>query len=159
MKVDQSSVSRLEQDPKASLEDAQKYLAALNGDPDAKRFAEYLTAKWEEVEKPHFQHPYMGELQMAEATLVKLKAFMENPVTPPSLAQQGKLYQEGLRQAAAYLLNLKHSVSFVGPIMAGKTTGLCFVADLLIEEGKNLKQRVPFDTGAGWTTLCEVQIS
>ncbi len=159
MKVDQSSVSRLEQDPKASLEDAHKYLAALNGDPEAKRFAEYLMAKWVELPKPHFRHPYMGELQMAETTLVKLKAFIENPATPPALAQQGKLYQEGLRQATAYLLDLKHSVCFVGPIMAGKTTGLCFVADLLIDEGKTLKQRVPFDTGAGWTTLCEVQIN
>jgi len=159
MGVDQSSVSRLEGEANPSLDDVQKYLAALDGDPTAKEFAEHLASKWELVEKPHFRHPFRKELRMAEGARVKLRAFMGDASTPAALVQQAKLYDQGLREAADYLLDLKHNFAFVGNIMVGKTTALCFVADLLIKEAKTLKQRVALETGAGWVTLCEVQVS
>jgi transcriptional regulator with XRE-family HTH domain len=158
MGVDQSSVSRMEADPNPARGDVDKYLAALDGDPAAKEFREYLDSKWPHVGKPAFRHPYLDELGKAEAAIAKLRKFIADPATPADLGQQAKLYEDGLREVAAYLLDLKHVFAFLGNIMVGKTTALCFITDLLIEEGKTLKQRVPLDTGAGWTTLCEVQL-
>src|SRR6266446_3107982 len=79
MGVDQSSVSRLEGDPKPSLDEAQKYLAALNGDPKARELSEYLVSEWKHVAKPAFRHPYRAELWMAETAIAKLQEFITNP--------------------------------------------------------------------------------
>src|SRR5436190_704826 len=76
MGVDQSSVSRLEADPKPSLDDAQKYLAALNGDPEASELSQYLLSEWQYVGKPAFRHPCRAELWMAEAAIGKLCTFI-----------------------------------------------------------------------------------
>lgn len=160
MKMDQSSVSRLESgDAKPSDEDVQKYLAALNGHPAAKQFAEHLASEWELSERPAFSHPYRKELWAAECARVKLKKFIADPATPANLVQQAKLYDDGLKETASYLLDLRHNLAFIGNIMVGKTTALCFVTDLLIEGMKSMKQRVVLETGAGWVTLCEVQVS
>jgi transcriptional regulator with XRE-family HTH domain len=159
MGVDQSSVSRMESDPNPAREDIDKYLAALNGDPAAKEFAVYLDSTWTHVGKPAFQHPYRHELEMAESAIEKLQAFASNLSTPAELKQQAKLYEDGLRETAVFLLDLKHNFAFVGNIMVGKTTALCFITDLLIEGGKSTKARVALETGGGWVTLCEVRVS
>jgi transcriptional regulator with XRE-family HTH domain len=159
MGVDQSSISRLERgDVKPSTEDLQKYLLALDGNPTAKEFAQHMESQWKCIEKPSFRHPYRKKLWLAETTLAELQTFTSAPGTPAHLVQQAKLYENGIRQAAAYLLDLRHNFAFVGNIMVGKTTALCCVADLLIEGPESLKQRVVLETGGGWVTLCEVQV-
>src|SRR5947199_2140251 len=76
MKVDQSSVSRMEADPKPAPDDVNKYLAALDGDPAAKEFADYLASEWPHVGKPAFRHPNRHEIWMAESAIAKLRKFI-----------------------------------------------------------------------------------
>src|SRR6266545_7375254 len=161
MEVDQSRVSRIEADPKPDPQDVTKYLAALNGDPAAKELGEYLESEWPnlgELGKPAYRHPYRHELGMAEVAIGKLRKFIADLSSPPDLVQQAKQYEEGLQEVAAFLFDLKHNLAFLGNIAVGKTTALCFITDLLIDEAKTLKQKMALDTGAGWTTQSEVRV-
>ena len=159
MNVDQSSISRWEKgDIIPSTEDVQKYLAALDGDPKAKEFAEHLATKWHSDFKPHFHHPNRSVLWLADVALGKLEAFTTNSATPADLAQQAAMYKEGILKSAKYLLDLKHIFGFVGNIMVGKTTALCALSGLLIQGAKGLKLRSALETGAGYTTVCENHI-
>ena len=159
MGVDQSRVSRMESDTKVPAEEARKYLAALDGDGTAKEFIAHIDSQWQLIIKPGFRHPCREILRMADEALVKLQAFIANPKTPPDLVQQVKIYEDVLRQSAAYLLDLKHGVSLVGNIAVGKTTALCWLINLLLDNAKSLKQRAVLETGAGWVTLGPVQVS
>jgi transcriptional regulator with XRE-family HTH domain len=162
MGFDQSQVSRIEADPKPDHEDARKYLAALNGDPAAKELKEYLESGWPNlgaIGKPAYRHPYRHELGMAEAALGKLQKFISAPNSQLDLVQQAKQYEASLREVAAFLLDLKHNFAFVGNIAVGKTTALCYFADLLIQEATTQKQKMALDTGAGYTTQGEVRVS
>lgn len=159
MGIDQSRVSRMESDTKVPVEEARKYLTAINGDPIAKEFVEHVDSTWYSITKPSFRHPCRKVLQMADGALARLHSFLVDPSTPSDLAQQGKIYEGALCQAAAYLLDLKHGISLVGNISVGKTTLLCCLINLLLESGKSLKQRAALETGAGWVTLGPVQVS
>src|SRR2546426_9689448 len=85
MGVDQSTVSRLEGDPKLSLDDAKKYLVALNGDPGAKELSDYLECEWEHLAKPAFRHPHRHEIWMGEQAIAKLRTFIADPTSPNDL--------------------------------------------------------------------------
>ncbi len=162
MGVDQSRVSRIEGDPKPDTEDVQKFLMALDGDPDVKEFREYVEAEWPnlgKLGKPVYRHPYRHELRMAETALGKLQKFISAPSNPPDLVQQAKQYEASLREVATFLHDLKHNFAFVGNVAVGKTTALCYVADLLIREATTQKQKMALDTGAGYTTQGEVRVS
>ncbi len=157
--VDQSRVSRMEKDTKVGLDEARKYLAALGGDSTAKAFVEHIDSIWYSIPKPGFQHPCRAVLRTADAALVRLQSFLADPTTPPDVAQQGKIYEGALREACAYLVDLRHGVAMVGNIAVGKTTALCCLINLLLDNAKSLKQRAALETGAGWVTLGPVQIS
>jgi transcriptional regulator with XRE-family HTH domain len=159
MGADQSRVSRMESDPKVPVEEARKYLSALDGDVTAKAFIEHIDSKWQFITKPGFRHPCRKVLRLADEALAKLQAFVAAPGTPPDLVQQVKIYREVLRQSTAYLLELRHGVSLVGNIAVGKTTALCWLINLLIDNAKSLKQKAVLETGAGWVTLGPVQVS
>jgi transcriptional regulator with XRE-family HTH domain len=160
MGMDQSRVSRVEADPKPEPEDVKRYLAALNGDPDVEKFRAYYESKWPNLgTKPAYRHPYRDELNSAEVALGKLQKFIDDQSSPPDLAQQAKQYQARLREVAEFLLDLKHNLAFVGSIAVGKTTALCYLADLLIKDATTQKQKMALDTGAGYTTQGEVRVS
>jgi len=161
MGVDQSRISRIEADPKPDPDDVNKYLAALDGNPLVLEFRAYLGSEWPNLKKlgkPAYRHPYRAELAMAEEALGKLRQFISDASIPPELKQQAKQYEERLLWVAGFLLDLKHNLAFLGKIAVGKTTALCFITDLLIEEAKGLKQKVALDTGSGWTTQSEVRV-
>ena len=159
--MDQSWVSRIEADPKPDPEDVKKYLAAMDGNPSVLDLRVFLESEWPNLKnlgKPAYRHPYRAELAMAEAALSKLRKFISEPSNPPELKQQAKQYEERLLWVARFLLDLKHNLAFLGKIAVGKTTAICFITDLLIEEAKGLKQKVALDTGSGWTTQSEVRV-
>ncbi len=161
MQVDQSRVSRIESDPRPDPEDVKKYLTALDGDPAAKELRDYLESDWPNLKKmgkPAYRHPYRHELVMAEAAIGKLRQFIADSSSPCDLVKQAEQYEQGLREVAAFLFDLKHNLAFLGKIAVGKTTALCFVTDLVIQEAKTLKQKMALDTGAGWTTQSEVRV-
>jgi transcriptional regulator with XRE-family HTH domain len=159
LEMDQSTISRLESGVlNPSPEDVRKYLAALDGDPTAMEFAKHWASEWKILDKPAFRHPYRKDLWLADCALAKLRPFTVAP-TPPDLLEQAKMYDKGLREAAAFLLDLKHNLSFVGNIAAGKTSAICAMTNLLIESAKSFKQAVVLETGPGWITQCEVQIA
>lgn len=159
MKIDQSRVSRMESDSRVPADEARKYLGALDGDSTAKEFIEHLDSKWQFIEKPDFQHPCRKVLHLADEALTKLQAFVTDPTAPPEIVQQVKIYEEVLRQSASFLSDLKHGFSLAGNIMVGKTTTLCNLINLLVEDAKSLKQRAVLETGAGWVTLGQVQVN
>jgi transcriptional regulator with XRE-family HTH domain len=161
MGVDQSWISRIEADSKPDRGDVNKYLAAMEASQSVLDLRAYLESEWPNLGnlgKPAYRHPQREELAMAEAALGKLRKFISEPSTPPELKQQAKQYEERLLWVASFLLNLKHNLAFLGKIAVGKTTALCFITDLLIEEAKGLKQKVALDTGSGWTTQSEVRV-
>jgi len=159
MGTDQSKVSRTEGDGKVSLDDARRYLLALDGDLTAQAFLEHLDSTWYSISKPGFNHPCREVLRKADTALARLQSFLADPTTPPDVVQQGKIYEGALREACTFLLDLKHGVAMVGNIAVGKTTALCCLINLLLDNAKSLKQRAALETGAGWVTLGPVQVS
>jgi len=159
MGTDQSRVSRIESDSKVPIEEALKYLKALEDDPIAMEFIEHIDSTWYSLTKPSFRHPCRRVLRKADQALARLQSFLADPSNPPDLTQQAKIYEDVLRNSSSYLLDLKHGISLVGNIAVGKTTTLCCLINLLIENAKSLKQRAVLETGAGWVTLGPVQVS
>jgi transcriptional regulator with XRE-family HTH domain len=162
MKVDTSRVSRIETGEILPDEDEIKKYAKAVGTPEAKEFAEFTDETWACVEKPWFWHPARREITHAEKLLKRLSAFLAGPEVSSVGKAQAEMHRESILRAVTYLQNLEHSVAFVGDIGAGKSTAICAMTGLLIEDNtdgkKQLRDKVVLETGAGGITICEVHV-
>ncbi len=158
--VDTSRISRIETgEATPELGEVLKIAQAI-GTPESLAYARYLQEEWKELPKPPFWHPARADLLSAEEHLGTLEVFAGKLVGSPAALAEADMLRRSLEHAAAYLQDLDHSVSFVGDIGVGKSTAICAMMDLLIpgDAKKPLRERVVLETGAGGTTVCEVQI-
>lgn len=157
--VNQSQISRLESGEGAPARSEQiGYLKAL-GTNEAKKLRYVLEAQWKHLPQPPFRHPDLQVLMEAEAGLDRLQAFKDGPSVPHVLAGQADLLFRRLYEFGEFLLNLDHTIVYVGEIGVGKTTAACAQAALVTNPAKpNDLKGMMLDTGGGRTTLCDVYV-
>src|SRR5579871_1400314 len=131
--VDTSRVSRIETgEIIADHEELRLFVKAI-GTKEAEEYAQYCSAAWKNVEKPSYWHPNLQDLSRAEECLTKIESFIHAPEISAVTKAQALLHKESLQRAAAFLLDLEHSVSFIGDIGVGKSTAICAMTGLLLE--------------------------
>jgi transcriptional regulator with XRE-family HTH domain len=155
--VHQSRVSRMESGEGATNRD--EYTAYLDLIPsdEAKRLKRILAVEWKHLPQPHLRHPDLNTLIEAEKALKRLYAFKSGDTVPQVLVGQAEMLFRRLLEFGEFLLDLHHSIAYVGDIGVGKTTAACRQAGLVISPttAADLKG-VILDTGGGRVTLCDV---
>ncbi len=159
MAISQPHVSRLEAGTEGF--DMQHYLAYLAqiDTSDARRAERLLQAAWTHLPRPPLNHPDIDHLIRAESALTRLANFLADDDVPQAVAGQAELLKLRIQDLAAYLRNLRHTVTWIGDIGVGKTTAACCQAGLLADpDHPNDLRGVLLDTGGGRVTLCEVSV-
>jgi transcriptional regulator with XRE-family HTH domain len=162
LNVDSSRISRIETGAiLPEPEEIGKLVKAI-GTPEALEYASYQQERWNHLKKPSFWHPDRIPLRQAEDGLRELDEFTSKSQVSSLAQAQSKLYSDTLQESADYLSHLDHALAFVGEIGVGKSTAICFLTDLLLPTDARssvaASKRVVLETGAGRTTLCEVQV-
>lgn len=154
--VDKSRVSRIESgNISLSRTEVDNLLQAINTQ-EAKDFQVFLNQEWNILDRPSFYHPQKDILYKAELSFQKLRNFREQEDLPISLHNEAQMYEKSLKDRASYIMDLRHSIAYIGNIGVGKTTALCTQTNLIFS--KSNKSECVLETGAGGTTVCEVSI-
>jgi transcriptional regulator with XRE-family HTH domain len=154
-----ASISRIESgDREITPDELGAILKALSS-AKAKQLGEYIKQKWDELDRPAFDHPNRTNLWEANLALRKLRELREDPDLKSVFVRQTDLYEKELRRLANYLRTRDHQIAVIGSIGVGKSTGICKLTGLLKPGEDRLDREIVLETGAGGITLCEVHIS
>lgn len=154
-----ASISRIESGDKEITPDELGAILKALGSAKAKQLGEYLKQKWDELDRPAFDHPNRTNLWEANLALRKLRELREDPDLKSVFVRQIDLYEKELRRLANYLRSRDHQIAVIGSIGVGKSTGICKLTGLLKPGEDRLDRQIVLETGAGGITLCEVHIS
>ncbi len=149
LQTDQSRVSRIEKSESApTVAEVRAYLKAINS-PEANSFLRFLDTPWRYFRQPDaFKNPQIDVLQQIEELAQSLDSFERTHDLPVALRAEVHMHLQSLRRAFDYLSDLRHDVAFLGDIGVGKTTALCFIADLVLPNvSDSLMQRVALEVG------------
>ncbi|MEU8276567.1 helix-turn-helix domain-containing protein [Microbispora bryophytorum] len=149
-------LSRVETGERAiSDEELQTLLTAI-GTSEAGELAEVLKREWVVLPRPALDHPDQRLLWEAEKRALELEELAIEPQAHLAFRTRLGEYVAEIRHLAGLLIRREHQVAFIGAIGIGKSTAICRVAGLEIEDRAG--RRTVLETGAGGTTLCEVHI-
>ena len=149
-----AAISRVE-NGYGTLEDMRGILDAINTE-EARDCKTFLSHKWRHLERPPFHHPDRDHLLLAEQLLEETQQLKSD--ASASFEKQIVIYEDEIKGAARFLIEESHDIAFVGEIGVGKTTAICSLADLRLREEKPFIRQMILESGAGGTTICEVQI-
>lgn len=159
--MDQSRLSRLEKGEVGS-EDVELVLAALAslGSASAVGLKDFIGRTWRFIEPPSYWNPERSTLERAEETLWKIEQFLADEEQPWPLRRQLERRRDELIRAATYLSGLRHNIAFVGDMGVGKSTAISHLFELMApaKSGEGLTTQPVLESGAGGTTICEVQV-
>ena len=152
-------VSRIESGERVvSSEELNAFLEAI-GTEDALQFRETSNRDWLNLPRPPLGHAEEPILWEAEQAFHSVKTLSEDSQIPYPFARR---LDESLAEICAtveLVLADEYSIAFVGNIGAGKTTALCRITGLEVNDDTSSKLTTVLDVGAGGKTLCEVQIA
>jgi hypothetical protein len=95
-------------------------------------------------------------LDKAREVIELLTETSELPETRPVMQRRLQTYVDSLESSIKLLLKQDYKIAFIGSIGVGKSTAICELLGLTTSETKG--SRSVLETGAGGTTVCEVQV-
>ena len=142
-------------------EEMQRIVVALDT-KSAHRFGRVWSQDWSNLERPPLGHPdedllWEGELCLAKIEQLRERLGSESDGTDPFQVRL-ILSEEEIKQAAALVRNLEHTVAFMGDIGVGKTKALCAISGLKVSRTPGGRLVEVLEVGTGRTTVCEVQV-
>ncbi len=158
MGVSPSRLSRLESGEIEMTVDEAKEILSLIDSPPAHEYLDYLNVEWRELALVPFDHPDWQLLRKTEQLLSELRATKSDPALRAVFLRRLDLYEADLRHLADYILDPRHTVAVIGSIGIGKTTAICHLANLVIDEEASPEKKPVLEVGGGATTVCEVVI-
>ncbi|MFB2921300.1 helix-turn-helix domain-containing protein [Aerosakkonema funiforme] len=158
LNVDQSRVSRIEKgNVTPTSSEIEGYLSAI-GTEDGEAYRQFLKLHWKHLERPSFWHPERDALCKTEISLQKLENFKSQPKISKQQINEAELYGDTLRREAQYLIDLNHSIAFIGKNGVGKTTAVCKLTGLINPQQPQFDRQSLLATNTSRTTVCEVSI-
>ncbi|MGH9222320.1 MAG: helix-turn-helix domain-containing protein [Acidimicrobiales bacterium] len=126
------------------------------GTSEARRLETLVTRQWEIMPDPGLDHPDHDDLWAAEQAVRELDLVRKGHAIKPALARRVDELSNEIQMLSALVAQRSHQVAFIGTIGIGKSTAICRMTGLEIDQGG---KRVPvLESGAGGITLCQVDV-
>ena len=139
-----------------SAEELEEVLQAIGSD-EALKLRERIHRQWQVLPQPSLDHPEQELLWEAELATQQLRALSASDDVSGSFQRRLDEYQEELQYLASLVQKREHTVAFIGSIGIGKSTAICRMTGLEVQEGDSPAQPV-LEAGAGGITVCEVHL-
>lgn len=152
-------LSRVENGDRAlSLEELKIVLNGINT-TEAIHFESIVKREWQVLARPPLNHADQDLLWKAELVAQELQTMRDKPEIKSAFEKRLQAYIDEINLTSAKILNRQHNISFIGSIGIGKTTAICKLTGLEVEDS-NASQMLPaLEAGGGGVTICEVHIS
>ena len=156
--VSQTVVSRTESGERQLQDERIRDFAAAIGTEEARGLEARRSRDWSKLKRPPLGHPNHDLLWSAELKLHELKTLLNQPDITQAFARRIDALCGEIESAAAELLKRECNLVFIGKIGVGKTSAICQIAGLTVSSPGSQRPSPLLHTGAGRTTLCEVEI-
>ncbi|AQV92658.1 XRE family transcriptional regulator [Cupriavidus necator] len=150
-------LSRIESGERELSQDELDEVLRAIGTDDALRLGERLQRRWEVLVAPPLTHPDQDLLWDAELAAQQLRALAAADDMSASFQRRLDEYLEELQHLASLVLKREHTVAFIGSIGIGKSTAICRMTGLEVQDNGTPVQPV-LEAGAGGITVCEVHL-
>lgn len=150
-------LSRIESGSRSvSLEEVIDILNNIPTD-EAAMAIQALQRQWDVLPMPPIDHDDQELLWESEQVVRKLEGILVRPDVSQAFARRIFEYRDEIRRCVDLLLKRDHQVAFIGPIGIGKSTGICYMTNMVVPLEDGTHAPVLAD-GSGGTTLCEVHL-
>ncbi|MCW2240760.1 hypothetical protein [Azospirillum canadense] len=151
MGMTDSSFSRVLKKSEVGLTEAYRFLTAC-GFPHPDRFLNFQNSRWEKLglDRVSWRHPDRDYLYDLVRAVERLDLFTSSTKCDVILIPRVKRLREQMVGVAKFLANREHTIAFMGEAGRGKTTVICSLIGLMLDD------RTGLPTSAGLTTLCEM---
>ena len=140
-----------------SLDELGAILEAI-GTENASEFRESAGRVWQVLPKPPFGHSDEQLLWKAEEALRGVSELAQNEHIKHAFGRRLSEYESEIINAARLVLRREHGIAFVGDIGVGKTTAICGVTGLMVQNNKKATPDPVLEVGAGGITVCDVHV-
>ena len=149
-------LSRIESGERVVSSDELNSILEAIGTEEARQFRKTAGRDWLKLSNPPLGHPNESLLWNAEQALQSIEELSERPDIKNVFVKRLDEFRDELNRVASLVLGTEHSVAFIGDIGVGKSTAICRVTDL---EVQNKKKGAPvLEVGGGGVTVCEVHL-
>ena len=152
-------VSRVESGERAVSADELHSILNAIGTEEALLFCKTIDREWLNLPRPPLGHPQELILWEAEQAFQRVRALSENPKIPHPFAGRLNESLAEIRGIAELVMADEYNIAFVGNIGVGKSTALCRITGLEVDQNATGQSGTVLDVGSGGITLCEVQIA
>lgn len=150
-------LSRVESGERELTADELDEMLRAIGTDDALKLGERLRRQWQVLPVPPLSHPDQDLLWEAEHAAQQLRALSAADNVSASFQRRLDEYLEELQYLASLVLKRDHTVAFIGSIGIGKSTAICRMTGLEVQDDGASAQPV-LEAGAGGITVCEVHL-
>ncbi|MEY3219133.1 MAG: hypothetical protein RIT27_490 [Pseudomonadota bacterium] len=152
-----ATLLRVESGERLLSDDELQKLVKSIGTKEALKLLDIRKYIWQVLPRPPLNHPDQSTFLEAEQILQQLEGLCEQPDIKPAFQRRLSDYSTKIKISVEKLLKRDHQIAFIGSIGIGKSTAICKLTDLIIQN--NGKIEPVLETGGGGTTICEVYIS
>jgi len=125
--------------------------------PEALHLLELLKRQWAILPRPPLNHFDQDILWNAEQIAQKLFDMSQHPEIKQSFQRRLEAYLTEIRKLSEQLLKREHQIAFIGSIGIGKSTAICQLANLTMQNPSG-NFDAALEVGAGGITVCEVHL-
>lgn len=129
------------------------------GTKEAVSLKESIGRNWKNLPKPPLGHPDEALLWKAETTLQDIDELMENQDIRASFARRLEASTSEIQDASYLVLKTEHNIAFIGNIGVGKSTTICRVTGLEVQNNSATFPASMLEVGGGGITICEVHLA
>ena len=153
-----SVLSRVESGERPVSMDELQSIIKIIGTEEAKRLPASISLEWQPLQRPPLGHPDESLLWKAEKALFGLGELESKPDITAPFAKRLEESKAEIVKAANLVSRTEHNIAFVGDIGVGKSTAICKVSSLEVQNERTGVFSPMLEVGAGGITVCEVHI-
>ena len=152
-------LSRVESGERSVTSDELASILRAIGTEKALNFRQEVRRVWKRLPKPPLGHPDESLLWKTEQAFQAIEEVLDDPGIKNSFASLLNEFKHGISDAARIVQSTEHSIALVGDIGVGKSTAICRVSGLEVDDRKAAAPAPVLEVGGGGVTLCEVHLA